>query len=380
MSILKNKGDIIIRDTSGKVSKLDNTKPKKMKKKIKVPQITQTPKVEKKPVPKVRLRPPKKERRKKPQVALKKRVKSSNAKIKNSSLYEPQVDKKRVKYLIYNSVENVKNIEFPLEFKAPNSIPEKTDYTMGVAYESRSKTVSKFFTKDNNRQSFSLSEIMLDGIISTDQKRMTFKVVPGFKLEDSEDPENEELYWSKRAKPYVFVQLPKFKRYQILLSKFAKAKQVDISEIKTISSPEATITTTDAKIGMNLAQYGAGEPVQIKGGKKLSSSGIFFVKNHKVVAEISIKNAQTLDWNKIRKDAGADLVIEGKRSAYLGGKNAVSIEDLLDENKDIRYVHRGEVISLDRGLLQQHKSARNFLKKFNSEFLLEGIKVLSSEQ
>ena len=183
----------------------------------------------------------------------------------------------------------------------------------------------------------------------------------------------------KESKTLCLCSITKIQRYQILLSKFAKAKQVDISEIKTISSPEATITTTDAKIGMNLAQYGAGEPVQIKGGKKLSSSGIFFVKNHKVVAEISIKNAQTLDWNKIRKDAGADLVIEGKRSAYLGGKNAVSIEDLLDENKDIRYVHRGEVISLDRGLLQQYKSARNFLKKFNSEFLLEGIKVLSSD-
>jgi hypothetical protein len=270
-------------------------------------------------------------------------------------------------------------MDFPIRIVKPSEIPENTIYTLGVSYESPKKAVSEFFRDADQAKSFSLFDLMYAGLVSDDKKRISFKLVSGFKLEDTTNSENEEEYWSKSAKPYTFIQLSKFKSYRLLFSQFSKGEKVEISDIENISSPILSLNTIDASVGKKLAQYSGGKPVQLKGATTFSDKAIFLIKDHKVVAEIKTTNSSSYDWDQIRVDTGVNVIIEGNRKSYLGGKEAVSINDILDENKDIRYLHRGEIISLDRGLLKQHKSARQFLKKFNSDFLTEGVNILSSD-
>ena len=380
LKVSKSSGNITMRDNTGKASRLKIKKidPAEKAKQIKVPKIVKKMKAPKKSLKKLKLRKDRK-KPKKPLKIAKIEEKPNFALIKDQNKYNPIFNKKRRKYIIYNSLDNVKNIDFPIDIEKPKDIPENTVYTLGITYESSKKAVSEFFDEGNKIKSFTLFDIMYAGLISDDKKRMSFKLVPGFKLEDTTNSENEEEYWSKSAKPYTFIQLSKFRSYQLLFTQFSKGKNVEISDVENISSPIVTLNTKDPKVGIKLAQYGGGKPVQIKGSVGFSDNGIFLIKNHKIVAEIKTSDSSKYNWNQIRVDADVNVIIEGARKSYLGGKNAVSIKDILDENKDIRYLHRGEIIALDRGLLKQHKSARQFLKKFNSDFLIDGVKILSSD-
>ena len=88
--------------------------------------------------------------------------------------------------------------------------------------------------KATRLKSFTLFDIMYAGLISDDKKRMSFKLVPGFKLEDTTNSDNEEEYWSKTAKPYTFIQLSKFRSYQLLFTQFSKGENVEISDVENI--------------------------------------------------------------------------------------------------------------------------------------------------
>ena len=133
----------------------------------------------------------------------------------------------------------------------------------------------------------------------------------------------------QQAKRYSFVN-NKFRSYQIAFSEFKEGTNTGFTKIAPVPSAELVINTKKGSIGQSFAHYSGSKAVNISGFKPFSKSGIYLITNYKIIAEVKAKNPDSIDWEKFRKTAGVDLIIQGKKNAYLGSKKDVSINDILD--------------------------------------------------
>ena len=294
-------------------------------------------------------------------------------------MYAPDFDSSSQKYLIFSSVPKMQFSKFEININRPGVTPQNTNYTLGVQFKSKRKSVSQFFPAGTEDKSFTLNDLTFSGVASTQPKKISFIMVGGFKVTNEEDNSQEKEYWTSKPKPYTFFQLAKYSTYTISFERFKKGDSVDYAKVKDFSSPEMAINTKVNSIGRAFSSYTDGGSVSFSPSTSFSSKGIYLVKNNKIIAQVKTPDPESIDWNDFRETAGVDTIIKGKRSSYLGSKDNVSINDILDKNKPISYLYRGQNIPLDRGLLKQHKSARKFLEKFDSVFLLEDLEILSSK-
>lgn len=202
--------------------------------------------------------------------------------------------------------------------------------------------------------------------------RPLIKIEPGYSLDD------DNAVYQSSSFTYRISSLQRSAPSQLFFNRHQASKNVPSWFVQKVSSKySSSISLKDGRLFSKLAPVIVNQAFKMTNGYQEPETGVFLVKSGVIAGYFggTIPSENQAMWYLNRLDG--ELVFRGKKRNYLGNKDSFNVSEYLKKNSTLFYVHRGRSIRLDPQLFRTHKTAEDFLKGFDSHFLLGSIEVIA---